>query len=64
MNIKSLKERELYKNTEHINTQSKIVLSVIIFLIVISVAFMSLKFIFTEKRNNICSDFFNVGLIV
>ena len=56
----SKKEKNLYKNTKYVKTQSIIVFASIVVLVIISLLFLSLKFIFPS--NTLFNDFFDLGL--
>ncbi|MDX5585443.1 MAG: hypothetical protein QNK20_11070 [Aureibaculum sp.] len=56
----SEKEKNFYRNIKYVKNQRIIVLSSIVVLVIISLLFLSLKFIFPSKP--LFNDFFDLGL--
>ena len=56
----SEKEKNIFKSGKYVKIQSIIILSSIVVLVIISLLFLSLKFIFPSKP--LFNDFFDLGL--
>lgn len=57
----SEKEKTFYANSKYVKTQNSILLAVIILLAIISLLFLSLKFVFPSK-GSLFNAFFDLGL--
>lgn len=58
----SEKEMRFYRNTKLVKRQVVIILSGTVVVVLVSILFLSLKFIFPDKNNFLFNEFFNLGL--
>jgi len=58
----SLKEQKRFKDNKYVKKKSNIILSSILVLAIISLVFLSLKFVFTSKNTLLYNEFFFLGL--
>jgi magnesium-transporting ATPase (P-type) len=56
------KEKDFYRNPKYVNTQSTIILVSIIITVIISILFISLRFVFASENNSLFNELFNLGL--